>query len=222
LSGNITVLAASSLTESFTEIGKAFEAAHPGTKVTFSFAASSALVTQINSGAPADVFAAADTTSVGKLTNASKLTPKNFATNKLQIIVAKGNPRNIASLADLAKPGITYVTAGADVPIRKYSDQVLVKANLTLTPKSLETSAKGIVSKVTLGEADAGIVYVTDVLAAASKAQGVEIPDAQNVVTAYSLAALGTSNSDVANAFADFITGTQGQAALKKFGFGTV
>ena len=150
VTGDITVLAAASLTDSFKELGTAFETANPGSKVTFSFAASSALVTQINQGAPADVFASADTANMDKLTVATgagvSAAPVTFATNKLQIIVGKGNPKGIAGVADLAKSGLIYVTAAPEVPIGAYAKQVLEKAKVTVTPKSLEADVKSIVN----------------------------------------------------------------------------
>jgi molybdate transport system substrate-binding protein len=224
VTGGITVLAAASLTDSFKELGTAFEAAKPGSKVTFSFAASSALVAQINQGAPADVFASADTANMDKLTAATgagvSAAPVTFATNKLQIIVGKGNPKNITGVADLAKSGLIYVTAAPEVPIGAYAKQVLDKAKVTVTPKSLETDVKSIVNKVTLGEADAGIVYATDVKAAGDKAVGVTIPDDLNVVATYPIAVTkATKNAPAATAFVGFVAGSQGQAILAKYGF---
>ena len=224
VTGALTVLAAASLTDSFKEIGSAFEAANPGSKVTFSFAASSSLVSQINQGAPADVFAAADTANMDKLTASSGAgtasPPVTFATNKLQIIVNKGNPNNITSVADLAKSGVIYVTAAPEVPIGGYAKQVLDKARVTVTPKSLEADVKSVVNKVTLGEADAGIVYTTDVKAAGDKAAGVTIPDELNVIASYPIAATKTSkNPSAASAFVGFVAGSPGQAILTKYGF---
>jgi molybdate transport system substrate-binding protein len=224
MTGDITVLAAASLTDSFKEIGTAFEAANPGAKVTFSFAASSALVTQINQGAPADVFASADTANMDKLTAATgagaAATPVTFATNKLQIIVGKGNPKGVSGLADLAKSGLIYVTAAPEVPIGAYAKHVLDKAKVTVTPKSLEADVKSVVNKVTLGEADAGIVYATDVKAAGDKAVGVAIPDDLNVVARYPIAVTKASkNAAAATAFVSFVTGTPGQTVLAKYGF---
>jgi molybdate transport system substrate-binding protein len=222
--GDVTVLAAASLTDSFEEIGTAFETAYPGSRVTFSFASSSALVTQINQGAPADVFASADTANMDKLTASggagTASTPVTFATNKLQIILGEGNPRNISGIADLAKPGLIYVTAAPEVPIGAYAKQVLDNAKVTVTAKSLETDVKAVVNKVTLGEADAGIVYSTDVKAAGDKAVGVAIPDDVNVVAKYPIAVIKSSkNAAAANAFVGFVTGAQGQSILAKYGF---
>jgi molybdate transport system substrate-binding protein len=219
--GGITVLAAASLTESFKELGTSFETANPGTKVTFSFGASSTLVAQINQGAPADVFASADTANMDKLTGAgAAATPVTFATNKLAIIVGKGNPKKITGVADLANPSLIVVTCGPDVPIGKYSAQVFAKAGVTVTPKSFEADVKAVVNKVTLGEADAGIVYATDVKAVGDKATGVAIPDAINVVANYPIAVIkAAKNTSAATAFVAFVAGTQGQTILAKYGF---
>jgi molybdate transport system substrate-binding protein len=224
VTGEVTVLAAASLTESFKEIGTAFEVAHPGAKITFSFGASSSLVTQINQGAPADVFASADVANMNKLTGTNgagtAAPPVTFTTNKLQIIVAKGNPKAITGVADLAKAGVLYVTAAPEVPIGGYVKQVLDKAKVSVTPKSLEADVKAVVNKVTLGEADAGIVYATDVKAAGDKAQGVTIPDDINVIANYPIAVTkATKNSAAATAFVGFVAGPSGQTILAKYGF---
>ena len=217
--GNLTVLAAASLSESFKELGTAFEAKHPGSKVTFSFDASSALATQANNGAPADVFASADQPNMKKVTDAGNATgPKVFAHNKLAIIVAKGNPKKVKSLADFTK--INFVLCAPEVPCGKYGLQALSKAGVTAKPKSLETNVKGVVTKVTSGEADAGIGYVTDARTTAATAEGVEIPEAQNVIAEYPIAVLKQSaNSNLAYAWLDFILGSEAQAVLAKYGF---
>ena len=217
--GNLTVLAAASLSESFKALGTAFEAKHPGSKVTFSFDASSSLATQANNGAPADVFASADQANMKKVTDAGNATgPKVFAHNKLAIIVAKGNPRKIKSLADFSK--VTFVLCAPEVPCGKYGLEALSKAGVTAKPKSLETNVKGVVTKVTSGEADAGIGYVTDAKAAAAQADGIEIPDAQNVIAEYPMAVLKQSkDSNLAYAWLDFILGPDAQAVLAKYGF---
>jgi molybdate transport system substrate-binding protein len=225
LSGDITVFAAASLTNTFEEIGTSFEIANPGVKVIFSFAASSALATQIGQGAPADVFASADVANMNKLTatgGAGTATPPvTFAVNRLQIIVGKGNPKQVAGLADLGQPGLVYVTAAPDVPIGGYAKQVLDKAKVTVTPKSLEADVRAVVNKITFGEADAGIVYATDVKAAGGKAQGVAIPDDVNVIAHYPIAVTKASkNVRVASAFVDFVAGPGGQTVLAKYGFG--
>ena len=160
LSGTASVFAASSLSDSFKALGTAFQAAHSGTTIQLNFAGSPTLVTQIEQGASADVFAAADTTNMDKLKTDgfTAADSKVFAHNKLAIVVAAGNPKGINSLADLAKPGIIYISAGPTVPAGKYALQILANAGVKVTPKSLETDVKSVVSKVSLGEADAGIV----------------------------------------------------------------
>ena len=221
--GDITVFAAASLTAAYTEIGDAFMVEHPDATVTFSFAASSELVTQINEGAPADVFASADTSNMTKLTDAGGNAgePQVFATNLLQIIVQPGNPKGITEVADLANPDLLYVTAAPEVPIGKYAAQVLEAAGVTVTPVSLEESVKGIVTKVTLGEADAGIVYRTDVEAAGDEAEGVDIPDDINVTATYPLVATKEApNPEGAQVFVDFVLSEQGQEILQSYGFG--
>ena len=217
--GNLTVLAAASLTESFKELGAAFEAKHPGSKVTFSFDASSALATQANNGAPADIFASADQANMKKVTDPGNAKdPKVFAHNKLAIIVAKGNPKKVTGLADFSK--ITFVLCAPEVPCGKYGAEALSKAGVKATPKSLETNVKGVVTKVSSGEADAGIGYVTDTKAASSSVEGVDIADSQNVVAEYPMAVLKQSaNSNLAYAFLDFILSPEAQAVLAKYGF---
>jgi molybdate transport system substrate-binding protein len=217
--GNLTVLAAASLGESFKELGIAFEAKHPGSKVTFSFDSSSALAAQANNAAPADLFASADQANMKKVTDAGNASgPKVFARNKLAIIVAKGNPEKIKSLADFTK--VSFVLCAPEVPCGKYGLEALSKAAVKAQPKSLETNVKGVVTKVTSGEADAGIGYVTDAKAAAASASGIEIPDAQNVVAEYPMAVLEQSaNSALAQMFLDFVLGTEAQAVLAKYGF---
>jgi molybdate transport system substrate-binding protein len=222
LSGSITVFAAASLTDSFKALSTAFHTAHPGVTVQFNFAGTPTLLTQIEQGAQADVFASADTTNMDKLNGDGFTvgTPQVLAHNQLEIVVAPGNPKGIAGLADIAKPGVIYISEAATVPAGKYSLQALAKAGVTVTPKSLETDVKSVVSKVELGEADAGIVYTTDVKAAASKVLGVPIPAAYNVVATYPVVSVkGTKNSAVANAFIAYVLSSAGQSTLESFGF---
>lgn len=222
LSGAISVFAAASLTDSFKALGASFQAAHAGVTVQFNFAGTPTLVTQIEQGAQADVLASADTTNMDKLKadGFSVGTPQVFAHNQLEIVVAPGNPKGITGLADLAKPGLIYISEAATVPAGKYSLQALAKAGVTVTPKSLETDVKFVVSKIELGEADAGIVYTTDVKAAGSKVQGVPIPAADNVVATYPLVAVrGTKNSAVTDAFIAYVLSATGQSTLGSFGF---
>jgi len=221
LGGNLTVLAAASLSESFKELGTAFEAKYAGSKVTFSFDASSALATQANGGAPADLFASADQANMKKVTDAGNATnPRVFAHNKLAIIVAKGNPKKITALADFDKPKITFVLCAPEVPCGKYGAQALSVAGVKAQPKSLEANVKAVVTKVTSGQVDAGIGYVTDAKAASATADGVHIPDKENVVADYPMAVLKQSaNANLAYAFLDYILGPDAQAILAKYGF---
>jgi molybdate transport system substrate-binding protein len=222
LSGTASVFTAASLTDSFKALGTAFQTAHSGTTVQFNFAGTPTLVTQIEQGASADVFASADTTNMDKLKadGFTAGTSQVFAHNKLEIVVAAGNPKGITGLADLAKPGVIYITEAATVPAGKYALQILASAGVTLKPKSLETDVKSVVSKIELGEADAGIVYVTDVKAAGNKVTGVPIADSVNVIATYPIVAVkGTKNSALANAFIAYVLSADGQATLQSFGF---
>jgi molybdate transport system substrate-binding protein len=221
--GSITVGAAASLTASFAELGDAFMAANPGTTVRFDFGSSSDVANRINEGSPTDVFASADRTTMDAVVDGAGVAadPVTFATNELQIIVAKGNPNGIVGLADLADPDLLVVTCAPQVPIGRYTQQVFAAAGVTVAPVSLEENVKGIVSKVTLGEADAGVVYRTDVLAAADEAEGVDIPADINVQAAYPIAVTkDAGNAELANAFLAFVRSTDGQRILQTYGFG--
>jgi molybdate transport system substrate-binding protein len=220
--GPIVVFAASSLTDAFTAIGDAFTAKNPDSKVTFNFAGSSDLVTQIANGAPADVFVSADESNMKKVTDAGEnaADPVVIARNSFEIIVGNGNPKGITGLADLAKPDNIVVLCAAAVPCGKGAATILNNAGVTVTPKSLEDKVKGVVTKVTTGEADAGIVFVTDVKAAGDRAAGVEIPDAANVVSKYPIVVTKeATNAATAKAFIDFVASADGRAILAKFGF---
>ncbi|HTE83717.1 MAG TPA: molybdate ABC transporter substrate-binding protein [Dehalococcoidia bacterium] len=222
LSGTVSVFAAASLTEAFNALGTSFQGANSGVTMKFNFAGTPTLVTQIEQGAPVDVFASADTTNMDKLTGDGFTagTPQVFARNKLEIVVASGNPKGITGLADLAKSGVIYITEGPTVPAGKYALQALKMAGVTVTPKSLETDVKSVVGKIELGEADAGIVYTTDVTAAGNKVQGVPVPDADNVIATYPIVAVkATANAAAANAFVAYVLSAAGQAKLQSFGF---
>lgn len=222
VTGDVTVFAAASLTDAFTALGAAFETSHPGASVTFNFAASSELVTQILEGAPADVFAAADTTTMSKLTEARDTAsdPVIFTTNRAQIVVAAGNPLAITTVADLANPDLVVIGCAPEVPCGRYATTILERAGVSVTFKSLEENVRAVVAKVTLGEADAGIVYVTDVIAAGEAVDGVDIPDDLNVSATYPLVVTrSTENLVAAQAFVDFVLSPRGREILASFGF---
>jgi molybdate transport system substrate-binding protein len=215
----IKVFAAASLTAAFNKIGQDYTAANPNTKVTFNFAGSQALATQIQQSAPADVFASADTTNMGKVASLVG-TPQNFASNLLRIVVAKGNPKAIKGLSDLSNPDLKVVLAAPEVPAGKYAQQALAAQHVTVEPVSLEDNVKAVVTKVSLGEADAGIVYVTDVTAGGDKVEGVDIPNDQNVPATYPIATVKAStHQSQAQAFVDMVRSDQGQQVLSSFGF---
>ena len=214
----LRVFATSSLTAAFEEMAHTFEESNPDVDVVLNVAASSTLAAQIRDGAPVDVFASADWANVDKVIDRVIGEPSAFATNRLQIITEAGNPLGIETLNDLADPSVLFVTCDDDVPIGAYTAELLAKAGVELSPVSLEENVKGIVAKVTTGEADAGIVFVTDVLAAGSTATGVDIPDDLNVTASYPIARL--SNDDEAEAFVRFVTSSDGRAILEQFGFG--
>lgn len=220
--GDITVFAAASLTDAFTEIGEAFESTDPAARVRFSFAGSSGLVAQIDQGAPADVFASADQRNMAKLVegHGNAGTPQVFATNRLEIITAAGNPEGITGLADLAVGDLLVVTCAPEVPCGQYSEQLFTNAGVAVTPSSYEENVKGVVNKVTLGEADAGIVYATDVRAAGDRADGVAISADINVEAQYPIVATtAAGDPETAAAFIDFVLAPEGRAILARAGF---
>jgi molybdate transport system substrate-binding protein len=217
--GELKVFAAASLTAAFGELGERFSAANGGTEVTFNFAGSQALATQIRQGAPADVFASADPANMDKVRDLVGA-PQSFASNLLQIVVEQGNPKGVKGLGDLARGDLKVVLAAEEVPAGKYAKQVLDKAGVTVRPVSQEDNVKAVVTKVSLGEADAGIVYVTDVTAGGGKVEGVDIPSEQNVVATYPIATVTASRSrDRAQAFVDLVRSAEGQGVLRSFGF---
>lgn len=220
LHGRITVDAASSLTEAFTTLGNRFEQAHPGTHVTFDFGASSDLATQINNGAPVDVFAAASTTTMASVTSA--IHPSDFATNTAEIATPPGNPAHITSLADLAKPGVKVAVCDPTVPCGALAQDVFGNAKITVKPAAEETDVKSVVAAVQSGEVDAGIIYVSDVREAGKAVDGVPIPAADNSTTTYQIAALrGAANASAAQAFVALVRSSQGQRVLADDGFRT-
>lgn len=221
-SGTVIVLAAASLKGAFDKIGKDFELAHPGTTVKFSYGGSSSLATSIKQGVSADVFASAntanmDTVSGDKMTEG---TPKIFVRNKLEIVTEAGNPHHIKSVSDLAEPSIKVAVCAPAVPCGAYSSQVFKKAGVTVKPVSEETSVSGVVTKVSLGEADAGLVYVTDVKAGGDKIEGVPIPADQNVIADYPIVQLKDApNAAAAAAFISYVLSPPAQEVLASYGF---
>jgi molybdate transport system substrate-binding protein len=234
LTGRITVFAAASLTESFREIGAAFTASNPGVAVEFNFASSSALATQIEQAAPADVFASADEVQMRRLSEQSLLegSPIPFARNALVIVVPADNRARVATAGDLAKPGVKLVLAAPDVPIGNYARQIIdgLAAPESYGPAfrdaalrnvvSNETNVRAVLTKIELGEGDAGIVYRTDAVVSQGKVRTVELPERASVVATYPIAVVGGSrNRAVAEAFVAFVRGPEAQAVLVRAGF---
>jgi molybdate transport system substrate-binding protein len=220
--GTLVVFAATSLTDAFNKIADQFEAANPGVTVKFNYNGSSSLATQITQGAPADVFASASPTNMKTVTEASleATTPETFAANQGEIMVEAGNPSHIASVSDLANPSLKVVTCAPSVPCGALATQIFKNADVTVNPVSQEQNVGGVVTKVSLGEADAGIVYVTDVKANGSKTAGVAIPADQNATTTYPIAEIkGAPNATAAAAFISYVLGPDGQQVMKSFGF---
>ncbi|MFC0032785.1 molybdate ABC transporter substrate-binding protein [Micromonospora chaiyaphumensis] len=219
--GRVTVFAAASLTETFTKLGKDYEAAHPGTKVVLNFAGSSALATQITQGAPADVFAAASPATMTTVTDAGDAagTPAVLVRNQLVIAVPKGNPDRVAGLADLARPGVKVALCAEQVPCGTAARTALAAAGVRLTPATLEQDVKGALAKVKLGEVDAALVYRTDVRAAA-ELDAVEFPESARAVNDYPIVVLKhAGNPAGARAFVDHVRSDAGLAVLTAAGF---
>lgn len=222
LSGSATVFAAASLTESFQEIGDLFRDENPSAGLVFNFGPSSGLATQIEEQGGADVFASADQANMKKVTDRNLIDgkPEVFVRNRLQIIVGPGNPKGIETLADLAGPDLKVVLAAPGVPVGRYAREALTKAGVTVNPVSEAVDVKGVVGPVTLGEADAGIVYATDVEAAGGKAEGVDIPEESNVTAEYPIGLVkGAPNAAVGKAFIDLVLSGEGRKVLTDHGF---
>ena len=219
--GTITVLAAASLKETFTQLGEQFETAHPGDTVKFSFGASSALAEQINSGAPADVFASAATKNMDQVvTTGNASNPQNFAQNVMEVAVPPSNPAKVTSVNDLAKSSVKVALCQPQVPCGVVAAQVFKNAKLTVKPVTLQPEVKSVLTQVELGNVDAGVVYVTDVQAAGSKVKGVTIPANVNATTTYPIAALIHSKlPSVAQAFVAYVLSPPGEQVLKAAGF---
>ncbi|MEJ8636612.1 molybdate ABC transporter substrate-binding protein [Streptomyces sp. MS2.AVA.5] len=216
---NLTVLAASSLTDVFKQAGAAYEKAHPGTKITFSFAGSQELAAQVEQGAPADALVTADTKTMDGL-GSDTGTPSIIAKNRLVIATGEGNPEKIDELKDLADTKLKVVLAAPEVPVGRYSKKILDAQKITVKPVSQEPNVRAVLSKVELGEADAGLVYKTDAATAPDKVDAVEIPDAQNAIASYPAATLKTSkNSAAAEAFVKWLSTPEAQKIFQDAGF---
>ena len=218
----LTVYAASSLTAAFEKIGDEFESTHDGVKVEFNFAGSSDLVAQIQEGAPADVFASADEANMEKLTaeDLQGSDPQTFASNTLEIVVPPGNPAGVESFQDLAEDGLNLVICAPEVPCGAATQTAAEAADVELKPVSEEQSVTDVLAKVTSGEADAGVVYVTDVLAAGDDAEGIEFPESSSAVNVYPIATVADSkNADLGQEFVDLVLDDTGQKILQDLGF---
>jgi molybdate transport system substrate-binding protein len=222
LSGTVTVFAAASLKESFTTLGKEFEKANPGTKVTFNFGGSDTLAASITGGAPADVFAAASPKTMAIVTDKkdAATTPATFVRNQLEIATLPGNPDKVASLKDLTKSGLKVVLCDKTVPCGAAAQKALDASKLKLTPVSYEQDVKSALTKVELKEADAAVVYKTDVKAAGDKVEGVEFPESAKAINDYPIALLKDApNAAAAKAFIALVQSAEGQKVLTAAGF---
>lgn len=222
VTGGITVLAAASLTESFTTLSRQFETTHPGTTITLSFGSSSSLAAQVLQGAPADVFASASQANMDQVVTTGAADGSTaFARNAVEIAVPPGNPARIGSVADLGRPGVRVALCAPEAPCGAVARTVLANTGVTVTPATNEATVKATLTKVELGEVDAGLVFVTDVRAAGAKVTGIPVPVDVNASTAYPIATLATTrNAPVARAFVDHVLSDDGRAVLASAGFG--
>lgn len=219
----LTVSAAASLTGAFGTLQERFEQANPGVDLVLNYGGSSGLAQQITNGAPVDVFAAADTSTMDAVAKAGLVAgePRTFVTNKLQIAVPKGNPKNIAGFADLARPGLKVVVCAAQVPCGSAEKKVEQATGVKLAPVSEESEVTSVLGKVGSGDADAGVVYVTDVLSAPDKVTGVPFPEADTAINAYPIAVLKQAeDAALAQKWLDLVQGPAGQKVLREAGFG--
>jgi len=217
----ITVLAASSLTGTFTQLGQEFEDQHPGVTVKFAFDSSATLAQQATQGAPADVLATADATTMDSAKAAQASTPKVFATNVMVLATPADNPGHVTSFADLDKSSVKFVVCVPTAPCGKVGQALLDQDHITGTPVSQEVDVKSVLAKLTEGEADAGIVYTTDAVAAGDQVRTIAIPGSAREVTSYPIVTLTQSkHSDLAQAFVDLVTGPTGRKVLQQAGFG--
>lgn len=222
-STTVTVFAAASLTESFTVLADRFEDRHPGVSVRLIFDGSSKLAQQLTEGAAADVLASADEKNMDKVVRAGRIagSPTVFATNTLTAVVEPGNPKRITGFADLASPGMVVIRCARQVPCGAATDEVERRTGVRLSPASEEPDVKAVLTKVVTGEADAGLVYVSDAVAAAGKVDRVDIPEARHAVNSYPIARVRDSAQPaLAREFLDLVLGPEGQRELRQAGFG--
>ena len=221
LEGDLTVFAAASLTDAFDEVGAAFEEANPDVSIEFNYGASSALREQILAGAPADVFASANTSNMDQVVEAGAATdPQDFVTNQLQIVVPAENPGGVAGLDDFANVDLLIGLCAEEVPCGEFGREALANAQVTPSVDTNEPDVRALLTKVEAGELDAGIVYVTDVLAAGDAVEGIDIPADVNVTATYPIATLSDAgNAEVAAAFVEFVLSDDGQEILETYGF---
>ncbi len=219
--GTITVFAAASLMGTFTQLGKQFEAAHPGDTVKFSFGGSSTLATQITGGAPADVFASAAPANMDTVVKAGDASsPQDFAKNTAEVAVPPSNPAKVTSVSDLAKSSVKVALCEPKVPCGVVAADVFKNAKITVKPVTLQPDVKSVLTQVELGNVDAGMVYVTDVKAAGSKVKGVTIPASENASTLYPIATVSSSTHQAeARAFVAYVLSPAGQQVLAAAGF---
>ena len=219
--GTITVFAAASLMGTFTQLGKQFEAAHPGDTVKFSFGGSSTLATQITGGAPADVFASAAPANMDTVVSAGDASsPKDFAKNTAEVAVPPNNPAKVTSVSDMAKSSVKVALCQPKVPCGVVASQVFKNASVTVKPVTLQPDVKSVLTQVELGNVDAGMVYVTDVKAAGTKVKGVTIPASQNASTLYPIATISSSTHKAeAEAFVAYVLSPAGEQVLSAAGF---
>ena len=213
----LTVFAAASLSDSFPALGRAYEAAHPGSRVVFSFAGSQTLVAQVQQGAPADVLVTADAATAEQVRDELAAPPRLLARNRLAIVTEPGNPLGIPTLRDLARPGVRVVLAGPTVPVGKAARAALAEASVTVRPVSEEPDVKAVVQRVRLGEADAGIAYATDLVAAKDQVGGTPLPGVSNVLPGAVLRSSG--QAEAATRFLDLVLSPEGQRVLGTYGF---
>jgi molybdate transport system substrate-binding protein len=223
LSGSVTVLAAASLSDVFDDLAARFEAEHPGVQITLSFGGSSALAEQLVSGAPADLFAAADEATMDIVTEAGLAAdPVVFATNVLALAVPAGNPGDVTGLEDLANAELTVALCDPTVPCGSAAERLLAQEGVVASVDTLEEDVRAALTKVALGEVDAALVYRTDVIAAGDEVEGIELPGAASIVNEYPISLLVEAPQvEAAQAFLDFVLGEVGRQALTDAGFGT-